>query len=142
MHIEVFVSNKEIIAFPDRPYNLYTTPSDQTFLKTNIIPPQMDEIILHFSIEVNAYLDSMMHVCTFGVNPLESDAIWTNFRRWIISHTLDLQNLSFLDTTKRFQTGISKVTQLILDRYQPLCLPALEPVVVPISEEPASEVEL
>ncbi|CAI8612065.1 unnamed protein product [Vicia faba] len=129
----------KIIVILDEASNPYSTLSDQAVLRTNIQPPYLDEIIMQFGTKVSAYLHSMSYIFTFRVNIAKSDAAWIIFRRWMISCTLELNDLSYLDTSKRFQAGPLEVIQPILDRYMPMYLPALEPVLLlPALEEEAT----
>lgn len=62
---------------------MQTTHSAPTYLKTNIMPTKhtLDELLLSFEYIARARLRCVAQIRTKCINHVESDVVWSNFRR-------------------------------------------------------------
>ncbi|CAI8602214.1 unnamed protein product [Vicia faba] len=67
-----------------KPVLLTKTSSEPTSIMKP--KPSIDEVLLQFESEVNDHLRTLTQLCINYVNPVESDAIQIDFRRWVNSH--------------------------------------------------------
>lgn len=88
--------------------------------------PSVNELVLQFESEANDRLHSLTQACTNYVNPAESDAIWTDFIRWVNSHSWKLREFCFESAKKQLHEKLYGVLEPLLELFKPKLLTAPE----------------
>lgn len=82
-----------------------------------IDPEEVDDLVRQFKSEANQRLHSLTQDCINYVNPIESDAIQDEFRRWINSCSQELRELYYKAAQKRFHDNHSGIIKPLLEMF-------------------------
>lgn len=115
----------KIIVVPNKNPNPYSTLSITLLLKTHILPPPFNELLLHFEYETVGCLHFLMDTCFEGLSPKAIDVIWNDFKKWMNSNAYEVRLFCFKEVMRK------KNAKIIACQPTPhvLLLPAPEVIV-------------
>lgn len=85
-------------------------------------PKEIDGLVQKFESEANEHLHSMTQERTNCVNPMESDIVWDDFRRWRNSRSWDIKELCYTYAQTRIHDKLYEVIEPLVDMFTPSSL--------------------